>query len=108
MIKFNSIFSDVIMFIDRTMKNGFLLFLVFLLPVSFIAKANNDWKTVTANPEFLHRSVKQVTDVIVHDIYSPPVASRIYAYVTIAAYEAGRNADPQYRSFAGQLHGLTA
>jgi hypothetical protein len=64
------------------------------------------WKEAAANPDFIHRSIKQVTDVIVHDIYSPPVASRIYAYVTIAGYEAARHADPNYRSFTGQLHGL--
>ncbi|MFY0625802.1 MAG: vanadium-dependent haloperoxidase [Reichenbachiella sp.] len=30
---------------------------------------------------------KVVTDIMVHDIFSPPVASRIYAYPNIAAYE---------------------
>ncbi|HEY4290305.1 MAG TPA: vanadium-dependent haloperoxidase [Puia sp.] len=54
----------------------------------------------------LHRSIKEVTDVMVHDIFSPPVASRIYAYISVAAYEAARPGNPRYRSFAGQLHGL--
>lgn len=36
----------------------------------------------------LHRSQKAATSVIVHDIFSPPVASRIYLYSSIAAYEA--------------------
>lgn len=54
----------------------------------------------------LHRSVKTVTDVMVHDIFSPPVASRIYAYISVAAYEAARPEDPHYISFANQLHGL--
>lgn len=43
---------------------------------------------------------------MVHDIYSPPVASRIYAYVTIAGYEAAIHGNQQYVSLAGQLHGL--
>ncbi len=55
---------------------------------STCASANKKWKSVVENPDYLHRSVKKVTDVIVHDIYSPPVASRIYAYITIAGYEA--------------------
>jgi len=67
-----------------------------------------DWKTEAQNPEFLHRTVKQVTDVIVHDIFSPPVASRIYTYMSVAGYEAALHHDKQYASFAGQLHGLEA
>ena len=65
-----------------------------------------DYKLKTANPEFLHRSVKAVTDRIVYDIFSPPVASRIYASVAVAAYEAARHEDPNFVTLAGQLHGL--
>ena len=54
----------------------------------------------------LHRSIKAVTDMMVHDIFSPPVASRIYAYISVAGYEAARGGDKRYRSLAGQLHGL--
>lgn len=57
-------------------------------------------------PDFLHRSVKQVTDVIVHDIFSPPVAARIYTYMSIAGYEAAINQDEKYLTLAGQLKGL--
>lgn len=57
---------------------------------------------------FIHRAIKKVTDVMVYDIYSPPVASRTYAYVTIAGYEAIIHGSDQYISLAGQLHGLKA
>src|SRR5215213_5284256 len=82
-----------------------LLFASFLM-VSVSASATKNWKQKCDNPDFLHRSIKLVTDVIVHDIYSPPVASRIYAYITIAAYEASLPCDPRYLSLAGQLHDL--
>jgi len=69
---------------------------------------NTEYKQKVQNPEFLHRSVKAVTDRIVYDIFSPPVASRIYAYSSIAGYEAVINQDTlRYKSLAGQLHGLT-
>lgn len=58
------------------------------------------------DPELFHRSMKQLTDVIVHDIFSPPVASRIYTYPSIAAYEVMVNAEPSYRSLEGQLTDL--
>jgi hypothetical protein len=67
-----------------------------------------DWKIVTQDPELIHGSVKQVTDVIVHDIFSPPVASRIYTYMSVAGYETAIQSDPRYISLAGQLKGLEA
>jgi hypothetical protein len=69
---------------------------------------NEDYKALVKDADFLHRSVKQVTDVIVHDIFSPPVASRIYVYMSIAGYEAAIQENPQYVSLAGQLKGLEA
>lgn len=86
------------------MRKWSLLLWGLLLPASIYAKDN--WKKLAANPAFLHRAVKEVTDVIVHDIYSPPVASRIYAYATIAGYEATCGEDGKHISFAGQLHNL--
>ncbi|HZG25280.1 MAG TPA: vanadium-dependent haloperoxidase [Chitinophagaceae bacterium] len=80
---------------------------VFFVCFGFEAAAG-DWKEKTENAEFIHRSIKTVTDVIVYDIYSPPVASRTYAYISIAAYEALIHHDPAYVTLAGQLHGLTA
>ncbi len=65
--------------------------------------SNPNWKADAEQPDYLHRSLKQITDVIVHDIFSPPVASRIYAYSTIAAYEAMVPENPEYQSLAGQL-----
>jgi hypothetical protein len=67
---------------------------------------NNDWKKKAENPDYIHRSVRQVTDVMLHDIYSPPVASRIYAYVTVAGYEAAANGNKNYISLSGQLKGF--
>ncbi|MFS4466594.1 vanadium-dependent haloperoxidase [Maribacter sp. 2210JD10-5] len=49
---------------------------------------------------------RKLTDVIVTDIFTPPVASRIYAYPNIAAYETIRFMDTTKRSLAGQLNGL--
>ncbi|MGB4826619.1 MAG: vanadium-dependent haloperoxidase [Paracoccaceae bacterium] len=39
--------------------------------------------------------------------YSPPVASRAFAYVGVIAHEAQAALDPQAQSLAGQLNGLT-
>src|SRR2546425_8977867 len=60
-----------------------------------------------ADPELLHGAMHQLTDVIAYDILNPPQAGRVYAYASIAAYEALRPAYPAYRTLAGQLKGLT-
>ncbi|MBE7171861.1 MAG: vanadium-dependent haloperoxidase [Williamsia sp.] len=88
------------------MKQFCILFFSCCLTASLFALPNGNWKQKAESPDFLHRAVKQVTDVIVYDIYSPPVASRIYAYVAIAGYEAAMQQNPHYISFAGQLHDL--
>ncbi len=67
---------------------------------------STEYKTKVNQAEFLHRSMKAITDRIVHDIFSPPVASRIYTYSSVAAYEAIIPQDQKFKSFAGQLNGL--
>ena len=58
------------------------------------------------NPDLLHQAEEKLTDIIVHDIFSPPVASRVYAYANLAAYETLIHDHPEYRSLVGQLNGL--
>lgn len=58
------------------------------------------------DPKTMHDAIAHLTDVIVHDIFSPPVASRIYAYTSIVGYEVLASQDSSYRPLAGQLHGL--
>jgi len=48
----------------------------------------------------------KLTQVIISDIFTPPVCSRIYAYTNIAAYEALRQGYKNYPSYAGKLNGL--
>lgn len=53
--------------------------------------------------EALRAAMDSLTSVIVYDIFSPPQASRVYAYASVAAYEAARHADAGARSLAGQV-----
>lgn len=87
------------------MKRILLLIVPFLFFV-FAQQRNDSWREKAANPENLHAAIKQLTDVMVHDIYAPPVASRTYAYIAVAGYEAARHQDSAYLTLAGQLHDL--
>ena len=61
---------------------------------------------IPADPELQHRCVKTLTDVIVYDIFSPPVASRLYAYTNLAYFEALRPGYANYPSLTDQLKGF--
>src|SRR3954453_9694744 len=89
------------------MRNVFFIVLILVCSFVYSKEPVKDWKSKTENADYIHRAIKEVTDVMVYDIYSPPVASRTYAYITVAAYETAINTNPRYMSFAGQLHGLT-
>src|SRR5215210_3829500 len=84
---------------------SFLSLLLLLLGMLTACRKEAD-KTALANPELMHTSVRKLTAVIVHDIFSPPVASRSYAYANIAAYETLVPAYPSHQSLVGQLKGL--
>jgi hypothetical protein len=49
---------------------------------------------------------KILTKVIVHDIFSPPVGSRIYAYCNLAFFEALRFKDTTRKSLINKLNGF--
>jgi hypothetical protein len=77
-----------------------------LLLLSGCGQSDEAVQANVSHPGWLHRSMDQLTDVIVHDIFSPPVASRIYTYPSVAAYEILRQGEEGYGSLVGQLNGL--
>lgn len=85
-----------------------LIFLYVTLTLTcFLVNANKPhWRSKTENANYIHRAIKEITDVMVYDIYSPPVAARTYGYISVAAYETLIHENKKYISFAGQLHGL--
>jgi hypothetical protein len=56
--------------------------------------------------ELQHFCNQTLTDVIVYDIITPPVASRMYAYSNLAYYEALRHPADTFPSFLQQLKGF--
>ena len=58
--------------------------------------------------EDFHAAVDKASEVMVHDIFSPPVASRVFAYPNIAAYEIIAQQDPRYQSLSGQISHMPA
>lgn len=73
----------------------------------FSCNTNEGYKKAINDPETYNAIVKNLSDVVVYDIFSPPVASRVYLYPNIAAYEIiQKNMPKKYNSLANQLQGL--
>lgn len=82
----------------------FLLLLTFSCQKDYINQEQIH-KNLQDNELFL-KSVHNLTDIQIHDIFSPPVASRVYTYPSIAAYEAIRPLYPENESYANRLQGM--
>lgn len=74
-----------------------------ILLTFFVSGAYAQWEKNEKDPTPLHRSQKALSDIIVHDIFSPPVASRIFAYANIGAYEIQVINNKKYKSLSGKL-----
>ncbi len=85
-----------------------LRFVSLLALIVLSAACSSPSEPIEITAEELHASTDKLTDVMVHDIFSPPVASRVYAYPSIAAYEIMALHSDSYRSLQGQVSGLTA
>lgn len=81
-----------------------ILFFLFIITI-YSSFAQTNWNN-DATP--LHRAQKALTDVIVHDVFSPPVASRIYLYTNVAAYEVLVKQQTEYISLQNQIKNFPA
>lgn len=83
-----------------------LKYIVLTFSVSLIIGCNSHKESIQITANHYHKTVDYLTQIMIHDVFSPPVASRIYAYPNIAAYEALNNGSKKHKSLTGQLNGL--
>ncbi|MDE3742948.1 vanadium-dependent haloperoxidase [Maribacter polysaccharolyticus] len=81
--------------------------LIFAIALLTSCGRNKMEEPLAIGPDEFHASIKKVTEIMIHDIFSPPVASRVFAYPNIAAYEIVAVNNDDYLSLSGQVHGLS-
>ncbi|MEL4306695.1 vanadium-dependent haloperoxidase [Joostella sp. CR20] len=86
------------------MKRISLFFLSILLVC--ISACSNKKESIKVTSENMHQAIDKVVEVMIHDIFSPTVSSRIFVYPNIAAYEIIALNDSKFNSLAGSLNGL--
>ena len=85
-------------------KMQLILLLTFILLISCSQKE----ESIVLTADDYHNSVDKVSEIMVHDIFSPPVASRIFAYPNIAAYEIISQHNDKYQTLESQVNNLKA
>ncbi len=77
-----------------------------LLVIMLAAGCNNRATEKMPETEILHRNQDKLTQVIIYDVFTPPVASRLYVYSSLASYEAIRFKKEGTASMTEKLKGF--
>ncbi|MCF7560467.1 vanadium-dependent haloperoxidase [Sabulilitoribacter multivorans] len=88
----------------KHLKFGIYSFLI----MAILASCSKPAESIQVSPELFHKSVDKVMEIQIHDIFSPPVASRIFVYPNIAAYEILAQKSSKFKSLVGTVNELTA
>ena len=88
------------------MKNIFKSYWSVLFISSFLLSCSVKKPVALNEVEVLVNNEDQLTQVIIYDVFTPPVASRIYVYTSLASYEAIRFAKEGSSSIAEKLNGF--
>ena len=90
-----------------TQQQHILLLFFLVIFLSHCKTKNKNANTQYFNTSLQYcKTVKQLNNVVLSNNFSPVVASRNYAYATIAAYEVIAAADTNYKSLALQIKHL--
>ncbi len=83
-----------------------LMVLCFVTVFSSCKQKNNDYAKVMHDPYLYAEVMHKLNYVIIYDIFTPPVASRIFAYSNLAAFEVLAHEGSHFKSLQGKVNGL--
>lgn len=83
-----------------------VIFFSTCLMILVSCSVNENYKNLTTDPLLYCKTVKQLNDVVLENNFPPMIASRNYAYATIAAYEAMAAGSRGYQSLSKQIRHL--
>jgi hypothetical protein len=87
------------------MKMSYQSIPVLILILSVVGCKREEVKQIS-DAEILHNNQDKLTQVIIYDVFTPPVASRLYVYASLASYEAIRFNREGYPSITSKLKGF--
>jgi PAP2 superfamily len=90
------------------LRHHYILYPLLVLAYFTSCKRENQPQVKPLDPKdaaYVHQLSQALTEVIVYDVFAPPVASRIYAYTHLSLYEALR-LELKAPSMAEKINGL--
>ena len=84
----------------------FHIFLPFCVAGLLLISCDLKRSALLSDTDILHQNQDKLTEVIIYDVFTPPVASRLYVYSSIASYEAIRFSQEGTASIAEKLNGF--
>lgn len=63
-----------------------------------------DQKTSELNSNDISKVISQMTDIMIHDVTNPPLASRFFSYACLAGYEVVSQNDSSFQNMHGILN----
>jgi hypothetical protein len=92
-------------------KNPVFNLMLFLITgavilLSSCKQKRNDYIEVMHDPLLYNDVVHKLNYVVIYDIFTPPVAARVFAYSNLAAYEVLANEGHHYSTLEGKVKGL--
>lgn len=88
------------------MKKNFIACCSLVLMAFLLVSCSQNKPAPLNEVDLLINNEDQLTQVIIYDVFTPPVASRIYVYSSLASYEAIRFAKEGTSSIAEKLNGF--
>jgi hypothetical protein len=89
------------------MKRVIFLGLIFLMAAAISSCNKKDYKTVMHDPNLYSKAMHELNYVVIYDIFTPPVAARVFAYSNLAAYEVLSKEGNHYSSLEGKVKDLS-
>ena len=78
--------------------------LVILIFFNLLSCKSTDSKAPVLHPSEIQTVIRQMTDIMIHDITNPPLAARFFSYTCLAGYEVVAQNDSTFRSMKGVLN----
>jgi hypothetical protein len=91
---------------NKTIKTNWIRVSAIIIALLSLTSCQKKHLHKLSNVEIIHDNQDQLTQVIIYDVFSPPVASRLYVYSSLASYEAIRFLKEGSPSITEKLHGF--
>ncbi len=90
----------------RSLFYSMMISLCFVAFFSSCKQKNKDYTKVLHNPNLYVDVMHKLNYVIIYDIFTPPVAARIFAYSNLAGYEVLAQEGTNYKTLQKKVNGL--